>query len=121
MTNSSYTPSMGRREKLLAWARGAEPISSPPMPAQARIDAGYLLRLVQWGHKLGPPISEPMTDIGPGCHELRLTADKSEWRVFYHVGDELVLVLGVFHKKTQATPKRWLQICRQRLRLFREV
>ena len=111
---------MRRREKLLGWARGAEPISSPPMPAQARIDAGYLLRLVQKGHRLGPPICEPMTDIGPNCHELRLTADKSEWRVFYHVSDESVLVLGVFQKKTQQTPQRWLQVCRKRLRLFQE-
>jgi phage-related protein len=112
---------MGRREKLLGWAKGAEPLTSPPMPAQARIDAGYLLRLVQKGHSLGPPTSKPMTDIGPNCHELRLTAEKSEWRVFYYVADELVLVLGVFHKKTQATPQRWIQVCRQRLRLFREA
>ena len=107
-------------EKLLGWASGAEPLRSPPMPAQARIDAGYLIRLVQKGHRLSPPLSKPMPDIGPGCHELRLTADKSEWRVIYHVADEWVLVLGVFHKKTQATPQRWLQICRKRLRLFRE-
>jgi phage-related protein len=59
-----------------------------------------------------------MPDIGANCHELRLTADKSEWRVFYHVADDSVL--GVFHKKTQKTPQRWIQICRKRLHLFNE-
>ncbi|MFY9826350.1 MAG: type II toxin-antitoxin system RelE/ParE family toxin [Thermoanaerobaculia bacterium] len=99
---------------------GAEPISTPPMPAQARIDAGYLLRLVQKGQTLGPPIAAAMTDIGPSCHELRLSADNGEWRVFYHVAADVVLVLGVFHKKTQKTPPRWIEICRKRLRLFNE-
>ena len=111
---------MARREKLLGWARGAEPLSTPPMPAQARVDAGYLLRLVQRGHSLGPPIAVPMTDIGPSCHELRLTAENGEWRVFYHVADDVVLVLGVFHKKAQRTPQRWIETCRKRLRLFKE-
>jgi len=90
------------------------------MPAQARIDAGYLLRLVQKGHNLGPPIAARMTDIGPSCHELRLSADNGEWRVFYHVAADVVLVLGVFHKKTKKTPPRWIEICRKRLRLFNE-
>jgi phage-related protein len=111
---------MRKPEKILAWANGAEPISTPPMPAQARIDAGYLLRLVQKGQNLGPPIAAAMTDIGPSCHELRLSADNGEWRVFYHVAADVVLVLGVFHKKTQKTPPRWIEICRKRLRLFDE-
>jgi phage-related protein len=110
-----------RREKGLAWARGAEPLSTPPMPAQARVDAGYLLRLVQRGHGLGPPVAEPMPDVGSACHELRLTAEKTEWRVFYHVTDDLVLVLGVFRKTTQKTPQRWIETCRKRLRLFNEA
>jgi phage-related protein len=41
----------------------------------------------------------------PRLAETTRRADRL--RVFYHVGDELVLVLGVFRKKTQATPKRW--------------
>jgi phage-related protein len=90
------------------------------MPTQARIDAGYLLRLVQKGHRFGPQVSEPMASIGHNCHELRLTADRSEWRVFYHVSEESVLVLGVFQKKTQTTPQRWIETCRKRLRLFYE-
>lgn len=120
MTNTSYARGVERKEKLLVWAKGAEAISSPPMPVQARVDAGYLLRLVQRGHSLSSPVSEPRTDIGPGCHELRLTAEKTEWRVFYHVSPDVVLVLGVFPKKTQKTPQRWEQTCRSRLRLFNE-
>lgn len=88
------------------------------MPIQARVDAGYLLRRVQRGERLRAPLSEPRRDVGPNCHELRLTAEKMEWRVFYHVAVDVVVVLGVFHKKSQRTPKRWIDLCRRRLRLF---
>jgi phage-related protein len=116
MTEPSYSGWV--KEKLLAWAVGAEPISTPPMPIQARVDAGYLLRRVQRAERLGPPMSEPRSDVGANCHELRLTAEKMEWRVFYHVGVDVVVVLGVFHKKSQKTPKRWVDLCRKRLLLF---
>jgi len=88
------------------------------MPAEARREAGYLLRLLQDGHQLSMPLSRPMPAVGGGCHELRLTAEGTEWRVFYHLDADVVLVLGVYQKAVKRTPKRWLTSCKGRLTLY---
>ena len=54
--------------ETLVWLRGE--IKTPPFTAEARVEAGHLLRLVQLGWKLGMPRSRPMPTIGPKCHEL---------------------------------------------------
>jgi phage-related protein len=88
------------------------------MPLDARREAGYLLRLLQDGHQLSMPLSRPMPAIAVGCHELRLTAEGTAWRVFYYLDTDVVLVLGVHQKATQRTPKRWLTSCKSRLKLY---
>lgn len=88
------------------------------MPVEARRQAGFWLRMVQEGHTLSMPHSRSMTSIGSGCHELRSTAEHTEWRVFYYVDAEIVLVLGVFQKTTRRTPVHWIDTCRERLRLY---
>jgi hypothetical protein len=56
--------------KPLVWLHGE--VKTPPFSAKARADAGYLLRLLQEGERLGLPESRPMPAIGPNCHELRV-------------------------------------------------
>jgi hypothetical protein len=45
-----FTPAM---EKPLAWLRGE--IKTPPFSADARVEAGYLLRRLQRGERLALP------------------------------------------------------------------
>ncbi|HET9768307.1 MAG TPA: type II toxin-antitoxin system RelE/ParE family toxin [Thermoanaerobaculia bacterium] len=107
--------------KELVWAPGAEYISTPPMPIAVRRRAGYLLRMVQDGYSIGMPESRPMPSVGAGCHELRLSADRTEWRVIYYLDVDVVLVLGVFKKTTRRTPRQLIETFARRLRLFHET
>jgi hypothetical protein len=40
-------------------------IKTPPMSEAARREAGFLIRRLQQGEKLGLPHSRPLPDIGP--------------------------------------------------------
>jgi phage-related protein len=80
-----------------------------------------LLRLLQDGELIGLPRSRPMPSIGPRCHELRVRDERSSWRVFYRVDERAVLVMAVEAKKTQKTPKRTIDACRERLRRYDEA
>src|SRR5208337_4008154 len=59
---------MKTRDKPLVWLHGQ--VKSPPFAPEARLEAGYLLRLLQQGESLGLPRSRPMPSIGPGCLEF---------------------------------------------------
>lgn len=91
------------------------------MPIAARRRAGYLLRMVQDGQSIGMPESRPMPTVGAACHELRLSANRTEWRVIYYVEVDVVLVLGVFRKTTRRTPRQLIETFARRLRLFHET
>lgn len=93
-------------------------IKTPPMSERGRQEAGELLRLIQEGESVGMPHSRPMPSIGPRCHELRLTDRKGEWRIFYRIDADALLVVDVHSKKTQKTPKSVLDNCRARLKIY---
>jgi len=84
-------------------------------PEDARKEAGVQLHKVQLG--LEPSDWKPMTTVGPGVREIRIHEDSGAFRVLYvaHVEDAVV-VLHVFQKKTQQTPKRDLDLAAARLR-----
>ncbi|HRG47656.1 MAG TPA: type II toxin-antitoxin system RelE/ParE family toxin [Leptospiraceae bacterium] len=94
-------------------------IKTPPFSEQARIEAGFLLRQVQKGIKLSLPESRPMPAIGSGCHELRIIDGNKNWRVVYSIESDAILILEVFLKKTQTTPKDVIDKCRKRLSSYR--
>ena len=91
-------------------------IKSPPLSSAARVEAGYLLRKLQGGDLLGMPHSRPMPSIGARCHELRIVDENSTWRIVYRVDSDAILVVDVFSKKTQATPKNVIATCKLRLK-----
>ena len=91
-------------------------IKTPPMSQRARIEAGYLLRLLQRGDPVGMPHSRPMPVIGVRCHELRIIDANKIWRIIYRVDRDAVVIADVFEKKTQKTPKRVIDACKRRLR-----
>jgi len=100
---------MSDTDKPLVWLRGS--VSSPPFSAEARKEAGFLLRMLQRGEKLSMPQSRPMPSIGRRCHELRIPDQDRTWRIVYRVDDDAVLILHVFSKKTQRMPKSVVEAC----------
>ncbi|MCA9232871.1 MAG: type II toxin-antitoxin system RelE/ParE family toxin [Planctomycetales bacterium] len=88
------------------------------MSTEARLKAGFYMRMLQGGESLSMPESRPMPSIGPRCHELRVRDTDSTWRVVYRIDPEVILVLEVFQKKTQQTPKAVIDICKKRLRQY---
>jgi len=96
-------------------------IKTLPLSAAARIEAGTALRMLQRGLQLSMPISRPMPSIGPRCAELRIVDETVTWRIMYHVDSDAVLVAEVFAKKTQATPKEVIAICKKRYRQYDAV
>lgn len=77
-----------------------------------------LLRRLQRGETLGLPHSRPMPSIAPRCHELRIVDEKATWRLVCRIDQDAIVVVDVFSKKTQATPKRVMDAARRRLRAY---
>jgi phage-related protein len=107
---------MNLQDKPLVWMHGE--ITTPPFSANARIEAGYLLRQVQKGIKLSLPQSRPMPSIGTRCHELRINDENLTWRLIYRIYTDAILILDVFEKKTNKTPKSIIDICKQRINRY---
>lgn len=83
-------------------------------PEDARHDAGYQLDKVQRGEP--PDDFKPMPSIGKGVEEIRVWDDSGTYRVIYTARlADAVYVLHAFHKKTQGTSKRDLDLARERL------
>ena len=64
------------------------------------------------------PQSRPMPSIGPRCHELRVNDTDTTWRLTYRVDPDAIVVVEVFAKKTQQTPKDVIQACKKRLKEY---
>ena len=77
----------------------------PPFSEAARIEAGYLLRLLQKGQVVAMPHSRPMLAVGARCHELRVRDAEANWRIVYRADSDAIVILAVFSKKARATPK----------------
>jgi phage-related protein len=105
--------------KPLVWLHGE--IKTPPFSRAARLEAGMLLRQLQAGESLGMPHSRAMPSIGPRCHELRVRAEDQNWRIVYRLDTDAIVIVAVFAKATQQTPKRVIDECQRCLRAYREV
>lgn len=107
---------MQKHDKPLVWLHGE--IKSPPFSSPARIEAGYLFRLLQMGEKLSLPHSRPMPNIGKNCHELRINDENSTWRIIYRIDNDAIVILEVFSKKSQQTPKKVIDVCKKRIKEY---
>ena len=110
---------MAPKDRPLVWLHGE--VKSPPFSADARLGVGYLLRLLQRGETLSLPWSRPMPSIGLRCHELRVNDGGQTWRIVYRIDSDAVVILEVFSKKTQTTPKYVIETCKKRLRLYESL
>ena len=80
-------------DKPLVWLHGE--IKTPPFSRAGRIEAGYLLRLLQKGQVVGMPQSRPMPALGPRCADLRVRDAGADWRIVYRVDTDAVVILEV--------------------------
>jgi phage-related protein len=62
-----------------------------------------------------------MPSIGRNCHELRVNDARKSWRIVYALERDAIVLLEVFEKKTEKTPKQVIDSCRERLPRFRRV
>ena len=107
---------MSPNDKPLVWLHGE--VKTPPFSREARLEAGFLLRRLQRGEKIALPQSRPMATVGARCHELRITDEDIIWRIVYRTDTDAVIILEVFAKKTAKTPKRVIDICKERLKEY---
>lgn len=104
---------MSNSDKPLVWLHGE--IKTPPFSAEARIEAGFLLRSLQKGENIEMPHSRPMPSISNGCHELRINDKNKTWRIIYYIDEDAIVILEVFAKKSRKTAQKVIDICKQRL------
>jgi len=107
---------MSPKDKPLVWMHGE--VRTPPFSKLARLQAGFLLRLLQRGEKIDLPHSRPMPSIGRRCHELRVPDDKVSWRIIYRIDADVIVIVEVFSKKTGKTPKSIIDTAKARLREY---
>jgi phage-related protein len=70
------------------------------------------------------PVGRPLVGgLGRGLYEVRTTFDKNEYRVFFHIQRDEVVVLHctmvlvhAIHKKTQKTPAADIALARRRMK-----
>ena len=67
------------------------------------------------------PHSRPMASVGKVGHELRIVDRDVTWRIMYYVDQEAVVIPEVFAKKTRATPRKVVDVCKGRLRDYRDA
>jgi phage-related protein len=110
---------MNVKDKPLVWLHGE--VKSPPFSVEARLEVGYLLRLLQGGELLSLPWSRPMPSVGSRCHELRVNDANQTWRIMYRIDLDAIIILEVFSKKTQVTPRQVIETCKKRLYLYESL
>jgi phage-related protein len=99
-------------DKELAWLHGE--VKTPPFSKAARM----LLRKLQRGERLSMPHSRPMPSIGRRCHELGIDDENVTWRIVYRIDSDAIVILEVFDKKTNQTPKQVIDSCKQRIKNY---
>ncbi|BAG03244.1 MULTISPECIES: type II toxin-antitoxin system RelE/ParE family toxin [Microcystis] len=105
-----------KNDKDIVWLSGE--VKTPPFSLEARLEAGYLLRRLQKGESLSLPHSRPMPSIGARCQELRVNDQDKTWRIIYRIDEDAIIILEVFAKKTNQTPKEAIERCQKRLKLY---
>jgi phage-related protein len=99
-------------DKALWWL-GSSREDIRAFPEDVRRLAGFQLRRLQQG--LEPNDWRPMPTIGPGVEEIRIHMTREHRVVYIAKFTEVVYVVHAFEKRSRKTPKRDLDLARQRL------
>ena len=67
------------------------------------------------------PASRPMPSIGKRCHELRINDEDKTWRIVFRIDTDAIIILEVFSKKTSATPKAVIDVCKLRIKEYDSI
>ena len=87
------------------------------LPEAMRLEIADALLLLESGQMPGMPLSRSLAGIHPGLHELRFRDKAGQVRVIYYIKKgEAIYLVHAFRKKTQAIPRRELDIIRKRLK-----
>ena len=87
-------------------------------PDNAKRNAGFQLDKVQRG--LEPDNWKPMTTVGLGVKEIRITVSSGIFRIIYVANiDASIYVLHAFQKKSRKTSLKDISLARARFRLIR--
>lgn len=62
-----------------------------------------------------------MSDIGKNCYELRINEEDKTWRIIYGTDQDAIIILDVFAKKTEQTPKKVIEECKKRLKKYKNI
>jgi len=57
-----------------------------------------------------------MPSVGTRCHELQVNDSTGHWRLVYRIDSDAIVIAEVFSKKSRATPKPVVDVCRKRLK-----
>jgi len=110
---------MNPKDKPILWLHGE--VKTPPFSAEARLEAGILLRRLQKGEKFGMPHARPMPSVGRPCHEIRIPDKQDTWRIILRLDEDAIIILEVFSKKTRVTPKSVIDTCKRRIKCYEEL
>jgi phage-related protein len=47
--------------------------------------------------------------------------ENKKWRIVYRIDDDAIVILEIFEKKTQKTPKNVIDNCKRRIRLYESL
>ena len=86
-------------------------------PEEIRRELGKVIFDLQKGERLSMPLSRAMPGVASGVEELRLKDRSGAYRIFYLTRRaDAILVFHAFVKKAQKTPRREIELGRQRLK-----
>jgi phage-related protein/DNA-binding Xre family transcriptional regulator len=97
---------------------GKEPVRDwlMSLPKEDRQKIGEDIKTVEFGFPIGMPTCRPM---GKGLYEVRTNLEHKITRVLFSVEGDQMILLHVFVKKTQKTPKEDLDLAFKRQSEFR--
>ena len=101
------------------WLHGE--VKTPPFSAEARIEAGVLMRRLQKGVNMALPHVRPMPSLGRSCYKLRIPDENRTWRIVYYVDAVAIVILDVFAKTTSQTPQMVIDVCKARLKRYKSI
>ena len=101
-------------KKRVVWL-GSSKADLKTLPPAVVDDIGYQLFLVQCG--LQPRDWKPMTTVGTGVKEIRVSEAAAIFRAVYLAArPEAVYVLHCFQKKTRKTARQDIELAQRRLK-----
>jgi len=105
------------KDAAIAWEGDSREVISS-FPDEAKHNLGFDLRLLQQGEQ--PRDFRAMSSIGSGVFELRDQDERAWYRVIYlsRVRD-VIHVLHCFEKRSRQTPRKEINLARQRLKAVR--